>query len=63
MSLDRQYFSIYDPVTKKWSSAGLGSSGINRMYHSSAILLPDGEYLSQRSPSPIYLIDSFEQLI
>jgi len=33
---------IYDPVTSQWGNAGLGSSGISRMYHSSAILLPDG---------------------
>ncbi|KAF8060640.1 copper radical oxidase variant A [Lyophyllum atratum] len=37
--------ALYDPSApkgKRWSNAGLGNSPIPRMYHSSAILLPDG---------------------
>ncbi|KAG5643432.1 hypothetical protein DXG03_000940 [Asterophora parasitica] len=37
--------AIYDPNAPKgsrWSNAGLGTSNIARLYHSSAILLPDG---------------------
>lgn len=37
---------LYDPSApkgQKWSSDGLGSSTIPRMYHSSATLLPDGK--------------------
>jgi hypothetical protein len=37
--------SVYNPnapAGSRWSSAGLGASQIPRMYHSSALLLPDG---------------------
>ncbi|KAG5642480.1 hypothetical protein DXG03_002730 [Asterophora parasitica] len=40
--------AIYDPNAPKgsrWSNAGLGTSNIVRLYHSSAILLPDGSVL------------------
>lgn len=40
--------SIYDPNAAKgsrWSTEGLGSSTIPRLYHSSALLLPDGSVL------------------
>ncbi|KAF8055354.1 putative copper radical oxidase [Lyophyllum atratum] len=40
--------AIYDPNAAKghrWSNAGLGTSGIARLYHSSAMLLPDGSVL------------------
>ncbi|KAF8334884.1 glyoxal oxidase N-terminus-domain-containing protein, partial [Cantharellus anzutake] len=33
---------IYNPATRSFSRAGLGTSSVARMYHSSAILLPDG---------------------
>ncbi|KAF8334888.1 glyoxal oxidase N-terminus-domain-containing protein [Cantharellus anzutake] len=36
---------VYDPSTRTFSRAGLGSSTIARMYHSSATLLPDGKSL------------------
>ncbi|KAJ7612995.1 glyoxal oxidase [Roridomyces roridus] len=37
--------AIYDPTApagSRWSNAGLASSSIARLYHSSALLLPDG---------------------
>jgi hypothetical protein len=40
--------AIYDPnapAGKRWSNAGLATSQIARLYHSSAILLPDGSVL------------------
>ncbi|KAF4610267.1 hypothetical protein D9613_010531 [Agrocybe pediades] len=40
--------AIYDPTAPKgqrWSNQGLGSSTIPRLYHSSAILLPDASVL------------------
>ncbi|KAG6816718.1 hypothetical protein H0H87_003578 [Tephrocybe sp. NHM501043] len=40
--------AIYDPNAPKgqrWSNAGLGTSNIARLYHSSAILLPDASVL------------------
>ncbi|EJD42323.1 DUF1929-domain-containing protein [Auricularia subglabra TFB-10046 SS5] len=40
--------AIYDPAKPKgqrWSDAGLGESKIPRLYHSSAILLPDGSVI------------------
>ncbi|KAF5368716.1 hypothetical protein D9615_010316 [Tricholomella constricta] len=40
--------ALYDPNApkgKRWSNAGLDTSPIARMYHSSAILLPDGSVL------------------
>ncbi|KAJ3508389.1 hypothetical protein NLJ89_g5777 [Agrocybe chaxingu] len=40
--------AIYDPEAAKgsrWSNAGLGASTIPRLYHSSAILLPDGSVM------------------
>lgn len=40
--------AIYDPNAPKgqrWSNAGLGTSNIARLYHSSAMLLPDGSVL------------------
>ncbi|PPQ99405.1 hypothetical protein CVT24_005392 [Panaeolus cyanescens] len=40
--------AIYDPNAPKgsrWTNAGLGSSNIPRLYHSSAILLPDASVL------------------
>jgi hypothetical protein len=40
--------ALYDPskpAGKRWSNAGFGSSKIPRLYHSSAILLPDASVL------------------
>src|SRR6266404_8401141 len=40
--------AIYNPnapAGSRWSTAGLGSSNIPRLYHSSAILLPDGSVM------------------
>ncbi|KAH9042440.1 DUF1929-domain-containing protein [Lactarius pseudohatsudake] len=40
--------AIYNPnapAGSRWSTAGLGSSNIARLYHSSAILLPDGSVM------------------
>jgi hypothetical protein len=40
--------AIYDPnapAGSRWSRAGLGTSNIARLYHSSAMLLPDGSVL------------------
>ncbi|KAF8641383.1 hypothetical protein AX16_010004 [Volvariella volvacea WC 439] len=40
--------AIYDPKAprgSRWSNAGLGSSNIPRLYHSSAVLLPDASVL------------------
>jgi len=40
--------AIYDPEApagSRWSTANLGSSTIPRMYHSSALLLPDGSVM------------------
>ncbi|KAH9979779.1 glyoxal oxidase [Russula compacta] len=40
--------AIYNPNApsgSRWSTAGLGSSNIPRLYHSSAILLPDGSVM------------------
>ncbi|TDL19044.1 DUF1929-domain-containing protein [Rickenella mellea] len=40
--------AIYDPTAaagKRWSRNGLGTSNIARLYHSSAILMPDGSVL------------------
>jgi hypothetical protein len=40
--------AIYDPAApagKRWSNSGLGSSSIPRLYHSTALLLPDGSVL------------------
>ncbi|KAG7088918.1 hypothetical protein E1B28_012862 [Marasmius oreades] len=40
--------AIYDPdaqLGNRWSNAGLATSSIARLYHSSAILLPDGSVL------------------
>lgn len=48
--------AIYNPnapAGSRWSSAGLGSSNIPRMYHSSAVLLPDGSVMVAGSnPNP-----------
>jgi hypothetical protein len=40
--------AIYNPnapAGSRWSTAGLGSSNIPRLYHSSALLLPDGSVM------------------
>ena len=40
--------AIYNPKApagKRWSTTGLGSSTIPRLYHSSAVLLPDGSVM------------------
>ncbi|KAH9048036.1 glyoxal oxidase [Lactarius hengduanensis] len=40
--------AIYNPnapAGSRWSTAGLGSSSIPRLYHSSALLLPDGSVM------------------
>ena len=41
------------PAGSRWSSAGLSSSNIPRMYHSTAVLLPDGSVMVAGSnPNP-----------
>ncbi len=51
---DNPVFSpaVYDPSApagKRWSRDGLSASPIPRMYHSTAILLPDGRYSFEAS--------------
>ncbi|GLB37035.1 putative protein with domain of unknown function (DUF1929) [Lyophyllum shimeji] len=50
--------AIYDPAApagKRWSRDGLGASSVPRMYHSSAILLPDGSvFVSGSNPNSDY---------
>ncbi|PPQ72942.1 hypothetical protein CVT24_000185 [Panaeolus cyanescens] len=53
--------AIYDPEAEdgeRWSSDGLQASGIPRMYHSSATLLPDGSVMiSGSNPNPDVILD------
>jgi hypothetical protein len=48
--------AVYDPSApagSRWSRQGLSPSTVNRMYHSSAVLLPDGSVLvSGSNPNP-----------
>ncbi len=47
---------MYDPdapAGKRWSSDGFSASTVPRMYHSTAILLPDGQFQSQILPGGI----------
>ncbi|KAG5335700.1 hypothetical protein C0989_000621 [Termitomyces sp. Mn162] len=50
--------AIYDPAApagERWSRDGLGASKIPRMYHSSAVLLPDGSvFVSGSNPNSDY---------
>lgn len=50
--------SIYDPsqpLGSRWSHDNLSASTINRMYHSSAVLLPDGSvFVSGSNPNADY---------
>ncbi|KAG6850141.1 hypothetical protein H0H93_000526 [Arthromyces matolae] len=50
--------AIYNPAApqgQRWSREGLGSSNVPRMYHSSAILLPDGSvFVSGSNPNSDY---------
>jgi len=52
--------AIYDPnapLGTRWSNEGLLSSEVERMYHSSAILLPDGSVMvSGSNPNPDFTI-------
>ncbi|KZT61288.1 copper radical oxidase [Calocera cornea HHB12733] len=51
---------IYDPslpAAERWTRDGLGSSTVARLYHSSAILLPDGSvFVSGSNPNPDYTV-------
>lgn len=51
--------ALYDPAAtsgNKWSSDGLTASTVARMYHSSAVLLPDGSVMvSGSNPNPDYV--------
>lgn len=53
---------IYDPdapAGSRWSRAGLGSSTIARMYHSSATILPDGSvFVTGSNPNADYNVGS-----
>ncbi|KAG9013502.1 hypothetical protein FRB90_005995 [Tulasnella sp. 427] len=50
---------IYDPskpLGSRMSSAGMGKLNVERMYHSSAVLLPDGSvWISGSNPNPDYI--------
>ncbi|CAA7261864.1 unnamed protein product [Cyclocybe aegerita] len=52
--------AIYDPNApqgERWSTEGLQASTVPRMYHSSAVFLPDGSVLvSGSNPNPDYLV-------
>ncbi|KAG8839721.1 hypothetical protein FRC18_008441 [Serendipita sp. 400] len=51
---------IYDPTASKgsrWSATGLPASDVNRMYHSGALLLPDGSvFIAGSNPNPDYIV-------
>ena len=50
---------IYDPATRKFTRTGMGSTTIPRLYHSTAVLLPDGAVLIAGSnPHPDYTINT-----
>lgn len=53
--------AIYDPnapAGQRWSRDGFSSSGIPRMYHSTATLLPDGSvFVSGSNPNADYNVD------
>lgn len=55
--------AIYNPNApkgKRWSNAGLGTSNIARLYHSTAILLPDASVLIAGSnPNPDVDLNTF----
>ncbi|KAH6906319.1 copper radical oxidase [Coprinopsis sp. MPI-PUGE-AT-0042] len=52
--------ALYDPKASqgsKWSSEGLEPSTVARMYHSSAVLLPDGSVMvSGSNPNPDFVL-------
>jgi hypothetical protein len=51
--------SLYDPnapAGKRWSNDGMGASTIPRLYHSSALLLPDGAVMIAGSCVLFFLI-------
>jgi len=52
--------ALYDPSApegRRWSTDGLQPSTVARMYHSSAVLLPDGSVLvSGSNPNPDYTV-------
>ncbi|RXW23509.1 hypothetical protein EST38_g2323 [Candolleomyces aberdarensis] len=52
--------AMYDPnaaAGSKWSTEGLAESTVARMYHSSAVLLPDGSVMvSGSNPNPDYTV-------
>ncbi|PVF99117.1 DUF1929-domain-containing protein [Serendipita vermifera] len=51
---------IYDPAAprgSRWTSANLPESTVNRMYHSGALLLPDGSvFVAGSNPNPDYIV-------
>lgn len=51
---------MYDPnaaAGSRWSSQGLPESTVNRMYHSGALLLPDGSvFVAGSNPNPDYIV-------
>lgn len=50
---------IYFPSNQSFSRAGLTNSTIPRLYHSSAILLPDGSvFIAGSNPHPDYVVDT-----
>jgi len=45
------------PSGSQWSNTGLPESTVNRMYHSGALLLPDGSvFISGSNPNPDYTV-------
>jgi hypothetical protein len=51
---------MYDPQAasgSRWSNQGLPESTVNRMYHSGALLLPDGSvFIAGSNPNPDYTV-------
>lgn len=50
---------ILDPATMSFSRVGLGNTTVPRLYHSSAILLPDGSvFVAGSNPHPDYTVNT-----
>lgn len=50
---------IYYPSNQTFSRAGLGKSTVPRLYHSSAILVPDGSvFIAGSNPHPDYVVET-----
>ncbi|KIM23987.1 glyoxal oxidase [Serendipita vermifera MAFF 305830] len=51
---------MYDPTApagSRWTSNGMPESTVNRMYHSGALLLPDGSvFIAGSNPNPDYIV-------